>query len=115
MKRNFESWLLTMKDSIATWNYYTDFPKVYENVNKLKVELNILNSLIGSKNIEDEFKALLSRYPEIIKAIPILLAKREKEIPYSPIFVIMKLNEVWFRTLLNIQDTKLNLKILVSK
>ena len=80
MKRNFESWLLTMKDSIATWNYYTDFPKVYENVNKLKVELNILNSLIDSKNIEDEFKALLSRYPEIIKAIPILLAKREKEI-----------------------------------
>lgn len=43
-----------------------------------------------------------------------LLAKREKEIPYSPIFVIMKLNEVWFRTLLNIQDTKLNLKILIS-
>lgn len=80
MKRNFESWLLTMKDSIATWNYYTDFPKVYENVNKLKVELNILNSLIGSKNIEDEFKSLLARYPEIIKAIPLLLAKREKEI-----------------------------------
>ena len=80
MNRNFESWLLTMKDSIATWNYYTDFPKVYENVNKLKVELNILNSLIGSKDIENEFKSLLSRYPEIIKAIPILLAKREREI-----------------------------------
>ena len=80
MKRNFESWLLTMKDSIATWNYYTDFPKVYENVNKLKVELNILNSLIGSKNIEEEFKSLLTKYPEIIKAIPVLLAKREREI-----------------------------------
>lgn len=80
MKRNFEPWLLTMKDSIATWNYYTDFPKVYDNVSKLKIELNILNSLIGSKNIEEEFKALLTRYPEIIKAIPILLAKREKEI-----------------------------------
>lgn len=80
MKRNFESWLLTMKDSIATWNYYTDFSKVYENVNKLKVELNILNSLIGSKNIEEEFKTLLTKYPEIIKAIPILLAKREREI-----------------------------------
>ena len=80
MKRNFESWLLTMKDSIATWNYYTDFPKVYDNVNKLKIELNILNSLIGSKNIEEEFKSLLTKYPEIIKAIPILLAKREREI-----------------------------------
>ena len=80
MKRNFEAWLLTMKDSIATWNYYTDFPKVYENVNKLKVELNILNSLIGSRNIEEEFKDLITRYPEILKAIPILLAKREREI-----------------------------------
>lgn len=80
MKRNFESWLLTMKDTIATWNYYTDFPKVYDNVNKLKIELNIMNSLIGSKNIEEEFKSLLMKYPEIIKAIPILLAKREREI-----------------------------------
>lgn len=79
-KRNFESWLINMKDSIATWNYYTDFDKVYANVDKFKVELNILNSLIGSKNIEIEFKNLLNRYPEILKVIPILLAKREKEI-----------------------------------
>lgn len=80
MKRNFETWLLTMKDSIATWNYYTDFPKVYENVSKMKIELNILNSLIGSQDIENEFKSILARYPEVIKAIPILLAKRETEI-----------------------------------
>ena len=80
MKRNFEAWLLTMKDSIATWNYYTDFSKVYENVERVKVELNILNSLIGSPNIEQEFIALVNRYPEVIKAIPILLAKREREI-----------------------------------
>ena len=69
-----------MKDSIATWTYYTDFPKVYENVSKLKIELNILNSLIGSSTIEDDFKAILARYPEVTKAIPILLAKRETEI-----------------------------------
>lgn len=80
MKRNFETWLLTMKDSIATWTYYTDFPKVYENVKKINIELNILNSLIGSKDIENDFKNILARYPEVIKAIPILLAKREKEI-----------------------------------
>lgn len=80
MKRNFETWLLTMKDSIATWTYYTDFPKVYENVKKINIELNILNSLIGSKDIENDFKNILARYPEVIKAIPILLAKREREI-----------------------------------
>lgn len=80
MKRNFNEWLSTMKDSIATWGYYTDFDKVYENVNKVKVELNILNSLIGSKDIENEFLKLSKDYPKIISAIPILLAKRETEI-----------------------------------
>ena len=80
MKRNFNEWLSTMRDSIAAWNYYTDFEKVYNNVDSIKVELNILNSLIGSKNIEKEFKSLLLDYPKTLKVIPILLAKREKEI-----------------------------------
>ena len=46
MERDFNSWISSMKDSIASWTYYTDFQKVYENVNKIKIELNILNSLI---------------------------------------------------------------------
>lgn len=80
MKRNFNEWLSTMKDSIATWKYYTDFDKVYGNVESIKVELNILNSLINSKNIENDFKNLLVNYPSTLKVVPILLAKREKEI-----------------------------------
>ena len=80
MKRDFNSWLGTMKDSIASWTYYTNFQKVYENVNKIKVELNILNSLIGSKNIEQEFKDIVKKYPNVLVVVPILLAKREKEI-----------------------------------
>lgn len=42
--------------------------------------MNILNSLIGSKNIEEEFKNILKQYPETLMCIPILLAKREFEI-----------------------------------
>lgn len=80
MKRHFKEWLSTMRDSIATWRYYTDFEKVYSNVESIKVELNILNSLIGSRNIENEFKQLLKEYPKTLKVVPILLAKREKEI-----------------------------------
>lgn len=80
MKRDFNKWLATMRDSIATWRYYTDFEKVYSNVESIKVELNILNSLIGSRNIEKEFKQLLIEYPKTLKVIPILLAKREREI-----------------------------------
>lgn len=78
--RDFNKWLKTMKDSIATYNYFTDFNKVYNNVDSIKVELNLLNSLIGSKNIRNDFLNLYKRYPEILKAIPILLAKRDNQI-----------------------------------
>ena len=80
MKRDFEEWFKTMRDSIATYSYYVDFEKVYKNVDSVKVELNILNSLIGSRNIRQDFLSLYSRFPDILKAIPILLAKRGKEI-----------------------------------
>lgn len=43
-------------------------------------EFNILNSLIGSNNIEEEFRRILSKYPEILQCIPILLAVRASEI-----------------------------------
>ena len=78
--RDFETWLKTMTDNISTWEYYTDFNKVYKNIETIKVELNILNSLVGSKNIKEEFATLYKKYPEILKVIPILLAKRESEI-----------------------------------
>ncbi len=80
MKKNFEKWLNTMIDTVATWDYYTDFDKVYLNVEKIKIELNLLNSLIGSKNIRTDFINLVKKYPEVLKAIPILIAKREKQI-----------------------------------
>ena len=79
-KRDFHTWLLNFRYSIADFGYYIDFKKVYNNVDSIKVELNILNSLIGSKNIEADFESLVAKYPEILKCIPILLAVREYEI-----------------------------------
>lgn len=78
--RDFNSWLSTFRGSISDYKYYTDFNNVYRNTDSVKVELHILNSLIGSRNIENEFKALLRQYPNVLKAVPILLAKRESEI-----------------------------------
>lgn len=79
-KRNFADWLSKFRSSIANYGYYIDFDKVYRNVNDIKVELNILNALIGSRKIEDEFKSILAKYPETLKCIPILLAVRANEI-----------------------------------
>ena len=80
MKRNFNEWLKTFKNSICDYGYYVDFNKVYGNVETIKVELNILNSLIGSKNIEADFEKLLDDYPQVLKCIPVLLAVRGREI-----------------------------------
>lgn len=77
--RSFTQWLSTFRPSINGYGYYTDFQKVYENVERLKVEVSLLNSLVGSKNIEADFDRLIARYPECIRAIPILLAVRENE------------------------------------
>lgn len=78
--RNFSTWLSGFRDSIADYGYYIDFEKVHRNVDGIKVELNILNSLIGSKNIKEDFKALIKKYPETLKCIPLLLAVRANEI-----------------------------------
>ncbi len=75
-QREFKKWIETFRDTIANFQYYTNFEKIYKNVDEIKVELNILNSLIGAKNIEDEFETLVKRYPETLKCIPILLAVR---------------------------------------
>lgn len=52
--RSFEAWLATFRDSINSYKYYVDFEKVYAHVEKFKIEINILNSLINSRNVEAE-------------------------------------------------------------
>ena len=91
MNRNFDEWLGKFKTSISDYTYYVDFEKIYKNVDKVKVELNILNSLIGSKNIEEEFQNILVKYPGTLECIPLLLAVRSKEI-----FVKDEINEYLF-------------------
>lgn len=80
MKRDFDEWLAGFRETIADYKYYVDFGKVYNNVESIRIELNILNSLIGIKDIETEFERIVTKYPEVLKCIPILLAKRESEI-----------------------------------
>ena len=92
MTRNFNEWLSKFKTSISDYTYYVDFEKIYKNVDKVKVELNILNSLIGSKNIEEEFQNILVKYPETLECIPLLLAVRSREI-----FVKDEINEYLFK------------------
>jgi len=78
--RDFNKWLSQFRNTIYGYSYYVDFPKVYKNVDAIKIELNLMNSLIGSENINKDFIALAKQYPKVLETIPILIAVREKEI-----------------------------------
>lgn len=78
--KNFEEWLKTFRESINNYDYYIDFKKVYENIKKHRNEIEILNSLIGSENIESDFIKIITKYPDCLKALPILLAIRDQKI-----------------------------------
>lgn len=79
--RDFDAWLAEFKSNIASFDYYVDFDKVRENAEKWRPELYLMNSLLGSKDIEHDFLSLYEKYPQILHAIPILLAMRKQELP----------------------------------
>lgn len=80
MEKKFEDLISSFKETIADYQYYVNFGKVNDNVKTHLVELNILNSLIGSKNIEYDFNKLIEDYPKTLLVIPLLLAVRRSEI-----------------------------------
>ncbi len=70
----------TLKNKITQWDYFVNWKKVLGNIAPIENELNLLNTLIGKKNILQEANSLILEYPKIIKAIPFLLAIREKSV-----------------------------------
>jgi len=80
MKRDFDAWFETFTPSLNSYKYYADFHEITGNVEQIKIELNILSSLIGSRTIESDFEKIIQKYPETLRCIPILLAVRNNEI-----------------------------------
>jgi hypothetical protein len=80
MKKDFNNLITTFKSSIKTWDYFVNWKKVFSNSSDLEIALNKLNYLLGKDNLEDEFKKLYASNPDIIKALPVLLAVRESKL-----------------------------------
>jgi len=82
MKKDFKNLVSTFKNSIKTWDYFVNWKKVFDNSSQLEIVLNKLNYLLGKQNFKEEFKKLYSSNPDIVKALPVLLAIREKNIEF---------------------------------
>ena len=80
MQKDFDKLMETFRDSIKTWDYFVNWEKVFSNKEELEIILNKLNYLLGKEDLKKEFKKLYDSNPDIVKALPILLAVREKEI-----------------------------------
>ncbi len=80
MKKDFNHLISTLKSSIKTWDYFVNWNKVYSNNSELEITLNKLNYLLGKDNLEEEFHKLYSSNPDIVKALPVLLAVREENL-----------------------------------
>lgn len=72
----FDYLMKTLRESIITWDYFTDFEKVKSNLKDHEVPLAILNTLIGKDDIEQEFVKIVRDYPEVRKVLPLLIALR---------------------------------------
>lgn len=70
----------TLVDTNRSYKFFVDWDKVKRHVDKYKIEFNILNTLIGNKQFDDDLKKILSNYPQVLSTIPILLAIREQKL-----------------------------------
>ena len=76
----FEEITKSFKYKITQWNYFVNWQKVLKNIKFVEKELNLLNYLIGKENLRSEIINLITEYPNVIKAIPILLGVRNKSL-----------------------------------
>ena len=67
----------TIIDTNRSYNFFVNWEKVEQHVDKYKIEISILDSLIGSRNFNKDLENILKKYPEVLPVIPILIAVRD--------------------------------------
>ncbi|WP_233705596.1 type II restriction endonuclease [Helicobacter cetorum] len=86
----FNDFIDSLCESIFSWDYFSDFNKAKQNIKTIEKELNLLNYLLNKSNIEQEFIDLIKEYPNIRKALPLLIATRLEKLKESPIVSNLK-------------------------
>lgn len=75
-----EEFMMTRSVTNRTPAYYINWDKVRDNTTKYEVELNTLNYLVGKNNINEEATMLFTKQPNLLKAIPTLIANRDYDL-----------------------------------
>ena len=76
----FEYFMNYLSPSNRTPDYYVNWKKVVEKTERFELELNTLNYLIGKKDIYTLAKKLFIDQPNLLRAIPSLIASRDQDL-----------------------------------
>lgn len=79
MSEQFRIFLSQLSETNATLDYFTDFDKIRNNVNKISIKLNQLNYLIGKENLEEAIHELYAENPKVFEVLDILIAIRKNK------------------------------------
>ena len=77
-EERLEKFLSTLSITNRTPEYYVNWKKVDRETKKYELDLNTLNYLIGKDDIYSEALRLFTKQPNLLKAIPSLIASRDK-------------------------------------
>jgi type II restriction enzyme len=92
--QGFQYLISELRPSLKLWDYFVNWDKVFVNTRALEVDLNVWNYLLGKENFDVEFENLLSKHPEIVRAIPTLIVRDgAKSSTFSIIENLMALSE----------------------
>lgn len=79
MSEKFETFLSQLSETNATLDYFTDFNKVKNNVQKISIKLNQLNYLLGKENLRKAIQELFEENPKVFDILDILIAVRKNK------------------------------------
>ena len=90
----FEEFINAFKKTLFTFDYYIDWNSINKTLDfETNMKLNLLNSLVGSDNIEEKLRELLMQYPDVITVFPLLIAASKTDKEYYSFFVRDIFNE----------------------
>lgn len=86
--------LETLLETNFEHQFFVDWEKIKEKVQKYAIELNILNALIKNSHFKEALKIILVRYPEVLPCLPLLLAVREIRLRVANDFLAKKVRVI---------------------
>lgn len=78
-KIEFDRFLLQLKETNATLDFFVDFDKVTDNVRQIEFNLNQLNYLLGKSDMNEAIRFVWQQNPNAFTVLDIIIAVRRKD------------------------------------